>query len=123
KLRVAELLADSAQTPALIELVWAPLCVAALNTPVEDASAQVFANVLRDSLAANAAASELLLPRTDLSELFPVPAVRYLATRRGRLRNGDTIEAIHPVADALGGGLRLQGDPAGTPWHQVVIAT
>src|SRR5690606_17965913 len=77
KLRVAELLADSAQTPALIELVWAPLCVAALNTPVEDASAQVFANVLRDSLAANAAASELLLPRTDLSELFPVPAVRY----------------------------------------------
>ncbi|NLF53272.1 MAG: phytoene dehydrogenase, partial [Thauera phenolivorans] len=63
------------------------------------------------------------LPRTDLSELFPVPAVRYLATRRGRLRNGDTIEAIHPVADALGGGLRLQGDPAGKPWHQVVIAT
>lgn len=123
KLRVAELLADTAQTPALIALVWAPLCVAALNTPVEDASAQVFANVLRDSLAANAAASELLLPRTDLSELFPVPAVRYLATRRGRLRNGDTIEAIHPVADALGGGLRLQGDPAGKPWHQVVIAT
>ncbi|NLF55821.1 MAG: FAD-dependent oxidoreductase, partial [Thauera phenolivorans] len=123
KMRVAELLADTAQTPALVELVWAPLCVAALNTPVEDASAQVFANVLRDSLAANAAASELLLPRTDLSELFPVPAVRYLATRRGRLRNGDTIEAIHPVADALGGGLRLQGDPAGTPWQQVVIAT
>ena len=119
KMRVAELLADTAQTPALVELVWAPLCVAALNTPVEDASAQVFANVLRDSLAANAAASELLLPRTDLSELFPVPAARYIGVRRGKLRTGNAIEAIERVP----GGYRLEGDPGSQPWPHVVVAT
>ncbi|MDO9597282.1 MAG: hydroxysqualene dehydroxylase HpnE [Azoarcus sp.] len=107
------------QTAKLSELVWAPLCVAALNTPSAQASAQIFANVLRDSLASGAAASELLLPRIDLSELFPVPAARYLATRRGRLRTGNGINAIRPTAD----GFRLDGDPGSQPWHHVVVAT
>lgn len=116
---VSQLLAETRQTPALDALIWEPLCVAALNTPAAAASAQVFANVLRDSLGAGAAASELLLPRTDLSELFPVPAARYLATRRGKLRTGNAIEAIQPVA----GGFRLEGDPGSQPWPQVVVAT
>ncbi len=116
---VTGLLRETRQTPALVQLIWEPLCVAALNTPAADAAAQVFANVLRDSLAAGAAASELLLPRVDLSELFPVPAARFLATRRGRLRTGNAIEAIRPVA----GGYRLEGDPGSQPWPQVVVAT
>lgn len=116
---VAALLADTRQTPTLCQLIWEPLCVAALNTPVAEASAQVFANVLRDSLAAGAAASELLLPRTDLSELFPVPAARYIGVRRGKLRTGNAIEAIEPVA----GGYRLEGDPGSQPWPHVVVAT
>ncbi|WP_454456434.1 hydroxysqualene dehydroxylase HpnE [Thauera phenylacetica] len=116
---VAALLAETGQTPTLCQLIWEPLCVAALNTPVAEASAQVFANVLRDSLAAGAAASELLLPRTDLSELFPVPAARYIGVRRGKLRTGNAIEAIEPVA----GGYRLEGDPGSQPWPHVVVAT
>ena len=116
---VDALLAETRQTPTLCQLIWEPLCVAALNTPVAEASAQVFANVLRDSLAAGAAASELLLPRTDLSELFPVPAARYIGVRRGKLRTGNAIEAIEPVA----GGYRLEGDPGSQPWPHVVVAT
>ena len=116
---VADLLRDTQQTSTLIQLVWEPLCVAALNTPIAEASAQVFANVLRDSLASGAAASELLIPRVDLSELFPVPAARYLATRRGKLRTGNAITAIRPVD----GGFRLEGDPGSQPWQQVVLAT
>jgi squalene-associated FAD-dependent desaturase len=116
---VDALLAETRQTPTLCQLIWEPLCVAALNTPVAEASAQVFANVLRDSLAAGAAASELLLPRTDLSELFPVPAARYIGVRRGKLRTGNAIEAIERVA----GGYRLEGDPGSQPWPHVVVAT
>lgn len=116
---VEGLLRQYRQSPLLCELIWAPLCIAALNTPVEEASAQVFVNVLRDSLAADAAASELLIPRVDLSELFPVPAARYLATRRGRLRTGNAIEAIRPTPE----GFLLEGDPGGKPWRQVVLAT
>lgn len=119
ELTVDAMLNATRQTPTLRELVWVPLCVAALNTPSAAASAQIFANVLRDSLAAGAAASELLLPRIDLSELFPVPAARYLATRRGRLRTGNGISAITPGA----GGFRLAGDPGSQPWHHVVVAT
>lgn len=116
---VAELLQHTGQPASLVRLIWEPLCVAALNTPLATASAQVFATVLRDSLGASASASELLIPRVDLSELFPVPAARYLATRRGKMRTGDAIEAIHPVE----GGYRLDGDPGSQPWPQVVVAT
>ncbi|MDX5363091.1 MAG: hydroxysqualene dehydroxylase HpnE [Pseudazoarcus pumilus] len=117
---VSELLRNTAQTPRLIELIWVPLCVAALNTHAEEASAQVFANVLRDSLGASAADSELLIPRTDLTELFPVQAARYLATRRGRLETGSTITAI--TRDAAG--FALAGDSSEKRrYDQVVIAT
>ncbi|ENO90310.1 hydroxysqualene dehydroxylase HpnE [Thauera linaloolentis] len=116
---VTAMLRATRQTPALAELVWIPLCVAALNTPADEASAQVFAKVLRDSLAASASDSELLIPRVDLSELFPVPAARYLATRRGKLRTGNAIDSIQPVE----GGFRLEGDPGTQPWPQVVVAT
>jgi squalene-associated FAD-dependent desaturase len=116
---VTELLSDCRQPAKLRNLVWEPLCVAALNTPAHEASAQVFANVLRDTLAASAAASELLIPRVDLSELFPVPAAQYLATRDGRIFTGNAIAAIAPEEN----GFRLAGDPGGHSWPQVVIAT
>ncbi|AYH44571.1 hydroxysqualene dehydroxylase HpnE [Azoarcus sp. DN11] len=119
-LSVAALLRELRQPERLTRLVWEPLCVAALNTPIAEASAQVFANVLRDSLAAGAAASELLIPRVDLSELFPVPAARYLAVRRGKLRTGTAIEAIHHLHE----GFRLEGDPSPRQvYAQVVLAT
>lgn len=58
--------------------LWEPLCVAALNTPVEIASYQVFARVLKDALTGRAANSELLIPARDLSNLFPQPTIRWL---------------------------------------------
>lgn len=119
ELTVDGLLTTTRQTARLRDLVWVPLCLAALNTPSAEASAQIFANVLRDSLGASAAASELLIPRVDLSELFPVQAARYLATRRGKLRTGNPIAGIHPGEY----GLTLDGDPSGQPWSHVVLAT
>lgn len=114
------LMQTTAQTPRVTSLVWVPLCLAALNTHAEEASAQVFANVLRDSLCADASASEVLIPRTDLTELFPVQAARYLAVRRGRLDTGSTIRAISRDE----GGFLLEGDSgANRRYDQVVIAT
>jgi hypothetical protein len=116
---VAALLADTAQTERLSRLIWEPLCVAALNTPVGDASAQVFANVLRDSLAAGESASHLLIPRVDLSELFPVPASRWLAMRGHTVRSCEPIKAITRDGDAL----LLDGDPRSNRYDHVVVAT
>jgi hypothetical protein len=72
---VSELLDRFDQTDRLTKLMWRPLCIAALNTPPERASAKVFLAVLRDSLGAGRSASDMLLPRVDLSTLFPDAAL------------------------------------------------
>lgn len=76
---VTELLDRLQQHGRLRTHLWEALCIAALNTPPALASAQTFLYVLRDSLAAARPASDLLLPRIDLSELFPEAAARHLA--------------------------------------------
>jgi squalene-associated FAD-dependent desaturase len=83
---VAALLAQHRQTGRVAHFLWRPLCISALNTPPELASAQVFVNVLRDTLGAGASASDLLLPRADLSSLFPDPAAAFVRARGGEVR-------------------------------------
>jgi squalene-associated FAD-dependent desaturase len=120
EMTVTGLLTDCRQPFRLRNLLWEPLCLAALNTPPHEASAQIFANILRDTLAAaSATASELLIPRVDLSELFPVPAARYLATRNGNILTGNAITAVTPK----NAGFLLAGAPGHRIWQQVVIAT
>lgn len=55
-----------------------PLCVAALNTPAEAASASVFLRVLRDALFGGPGAADLLLPAAPLAALLPDPALHWL---------------------------------------------
>lgn len=90
------------QPARLVRYMWEPLCVAALNTPIERASMQVFANVLRDSLAASRTASDFLLPTVDFSRLFPEPAAAFLATRGGEVRREVRIGAIARDGDCDG---------------------
>jgi squalene-associated FAD-dependent desaturase len=116
---VRELLQRTAQTEKLRRLIWDPLCLATLNTPAERASAQVFANVLRDSLAASASASELLLPRVDLTELFPTPASLYLLRRGHTVHFSTRIRAISQQGELF----RLEGAPGDALFSHVVIAT
>ncbi|HEX2650646.1 MAG TPA: hydroxysqualene dehydroxylase HpnE [Burkholderiales bacterium] len=91
---VSDLLREHRQNGAIGHYLWRPLCVSALNTPVEMASAQVFANVLRDSLAGDARASDLLLPRADLSRLFPEPACEYVKAKGGEVRLGSPVKDL-----------------------------
>ena len=55
-----------------------PLCVAALNTPADKASATVFLRVLRDALFSAPGSADLLLPRVPLGSLLPQAAQRWL---------------------------------------------
>jgi squalene-associated FAD-dependent desaturase len=91
---VSELLERFDQTPRLVQLMWRPLCLAALNTPPERASAKVFLTVLRDSLGAARAASDMLLPRLDLNALFPGAAARFIAQRGAALHCGAKVTAL-----------------------------
>ncbi|MES2899452.1 MAG: hydroxysqualene dehydroxylase HpnE [Pseudomonadota bacterium] len=91
---VSELLERFDQTARLTKLMWRPLCLAALNTPPERASAQVFMNVLRDSLGAKRASSDMLLPRLDLSALFPAAAGRFVTQRGGAVLSGTKAHSL-----------------------------
>ncbi|WP_431261268.1 hydroxysqualene dehydroxylase HpnE [Roseateles chitinivorans] len=63
-----------------------PLCVAALNTPAEQASAQVFLRVLKDALFSGPGSADLLLPRRGLSALLPTPTSAWLQSRGAEIR-------------------------------------
>ena len=93
--------------PQVLDTFINPLCVAALNTPAQQASAQVFLTVLCDTLQATPdahwsdtdcelgasvrglASTDLLLPLVDLSTLFPDAAAKWLQGQGGTVRLGE----------------------------------
>ncbi|MFN4350042.1 MAG: hydroxysqualene dehydroxylase HpnE [Hylemonella sp.] len=80
--------------PHVMQELIEPLCVSALNTPAHQASAQVFLRVLRDALFGVRGGSQLLLPRIDLSTLFPQAAARWLAQRGASVQTGTRISTL-----------------------------
>ncbi|MES2362268.1 MAG: hydroxysqualene dehydroxylase HpnE [Pseudomonadota bacterium] len=82
---------------AVMRTLIEPLCVSALNTPPERASGQVFLRVMRDALFAGSGASNLLLPRIDLSALMPDAALAWLQRKGGEVRLGARVQAITPA--------------------------
>ncbi len=96
---VKQLLQDHGQDGRIGHYLWAPLCVSALNTPVEQASANVFLAALRDTLAGEPGASDLLLPRVDLSRLFPEPAAEYVANHGGEIRLRSSVGNLEELKD------------------------
>ena len=94
---VSELLRAHAQGPVLTQHLWMPLCVSALNTPPDIASAQLFLNVLRDGLNADRAGSDMLIAREDLSALFPQPAAEYVRAQGGAVLTGQRVSTFEPI--------------------------
>jgi hydroxysqualene dehydroxylase len=123
---VSELMERFEQTARLIQLMWRPLCLAALNTPPERASAQVFLNVLRDSLGARRSASDMLLPRADLTELFPAAAASWLQGHGGTVRTGAKVHGLARLPDGRWQ-MSASGEAVGGSWSApfdgVVLAT
>ncbi len=115
-LNVEQLLAG--QSNATIDYLWAPLCLSALNTPLHKASAQIFANVLRDALTGPRAYSDMLLPRTNLSKLFPAPAVSDIQDHGGRVLLGTRISKIVPANF----GISLESHGQSWDFDRVILA-
>jgi squalene-associated FAD-dependent desaturase len=84
-----------------------PLCVAALNTSADEASARVFLRVLRDALFGGPGASDLLLPRLGLGDVLPSPAARWLAHAGATVHLRHRVGALAPAKD----GWAVDGSP------------
>jgi hydroxysqualene dehydroxylase len=86
-------------SPRVMATLIEPLCVSALNTPVARASGQVFLRVMHDALFSSGGASDLLLPRADLSALLPEAACAWLQRHGGEVRFGLRIESMQPAPE------------------------
>ena len=106
-------------TPRVREQLIEPLCVAALNTPAERSSAQVFLRVLRDALFGRGyrgwGGSNLLLPKQALGKLFPDAAYSWLAARGASLHLGQRVATLAREGSAW----RVDGQA----FDEVVLAT
>lgn len=97
-------------TPRVNEELIDPLCVAALNTPAQRASGQVFLRVIRDALFGKGhgawGGSNLLIPREALGRLFPEAAQAWLTARGARVLPGHRVHALRRASD----GWRVDGE-------------
>ncbi len=98
---VAELLAQHGQDADLTQKLWEPLCIAALNTPIHKASAQVLLNVLRDALNRSRAGSDMLLPRINFTALFPKRAANYVEQHGGKVYTTCGVETLRPIENGM----------------------
>ncbi|MCL4747714.1 MAG: hydroxysqualene dehydroxylase HpnE [Burkholderiaceae bacterium] len=96
---VTQMLERLGQPASLRRRLWDPLAIAALNTDSNQACAQTFANVLRDSLGAPRAASDFVLAEPDLTRLLPEPAGRWLVAHDATLHMRTTVRAMEPGDD------------------------
>ncbi|HEY8907153.1 MAG TPA: FAD-dependent oxidoreductase, partial [Rhodoferax sp.] len=81
-------------TPRIHAELIEPLCVSALNTPAHQASASVFLCVLRDALFGAAGGSHLLLPKADLSALFPQAATTWIKQHGSHVLTKTRVETL-----------------------------
>jgi len=108
------------QPAALIDTFWAPLALAILNTPLEQAAMRRFAPVLRDSLGMGSQALCMLQPERNLSESIVAPLVSAIEQLGGTVQCGERVTAIEQAE----GGYQLAMSNRGEHWHfdQVVLA-
>lgn len=107
--------------PRVQEELIDPLCVSALNTPAEEASAQVFLRVLHDALFAGRGGSHLWLPRCDLGALLPEPARRWLESAGARVRLGTRVRTLARTSAGWQLDLDHQGEFIREPFDAVIL--
>jgi squalene-associated FAD-dependent desaturase len=96
-----QLLKDFKQSESLIKYLWEPLCLAALNTPINCASAQIYLNILRDSFNQKKNDSDLLLPKIDLSGLLAEPLANFVQSHHGEIKLNSEVKGIEKSNDTF----------------------
>lgn len=96
-----------------------PLCISALNLPAAQASGVVFLRILHDSLFAGRGGSHLLIPRTDLGQLFPSSAAAWLEQHGAQLHLGQRAHSLQARGSDAQDGWQVDGEA----FDGVVMAT
>ncbi len=94
---VSELLSNEKQTENNIKALWEPLCLASLNTPIEEASARVFVRILHDTFCRSHKDADLVIPKIDLGALLPDPASDFIEQHSGTVHLSKRVTNIDIV--------------------------
>lgn len=113
-----QFLTGQQQSERLIELLWEPICLAALNTPLEIASTRVFLNVLKDSFTGHKNNSDFLLPRLDLSQVLAQPLAQFIQSKGGIIRLNKRVRSL----TASNGGFYVETREGQHYFSHVVVA-
>lgn len=106
--------------PDILRELIEPLCVAAMNTPAQEASGALFLRVLQDSVFSQPGASDLLIPRLSLSALVPDPASDWLRQHGAHLHYGSRVHTLESEPEARSPGPRWRVN--GQPFDSVILA-
>jgi len=121
---VDELFKVSKQTDVLIRQLWDPLCLSIMNTPIKEASANVFMTAFKDAFTNKRKDADLLLPTTDLSNLFPNAAVKYIENNGGKVYLKSRVENIEISNNEITAvKAKIDDDKLSIKTSQVIIAT
>ena len=85
---VAQLCEASQLTPKVVQELIEPLCLSALNMPLQSASASVYLRVLQDAMFSGVGSSDLLIPKKDLGALFPQACLKWLRQKGAQIHMG-----------------------------------
>ncbi len=96
---IAELLSNYHQSKFLIKAFWEPLALAVMTTPIANASAQVFLNVLKLSFGSKHSDSDWLLPKTDLSALLPLNIASFITKHHGAINCNQAVTSLNITGD------------------------
>ena len=118
------------QTPRLIELLWEPLAVAALNQSIDSAGAASFVSVLERMFSGDPRGAALALPLKPLDELYAHPAREYIEHRGGSVQTNAVARIDCPCEASTSGSPRpgplvmVRGEQmtarsiiCAVPWH------
>ena len=109
-------------TPALRRRLFDPMIIATLNTAPENASATLFAAVLRLAFLKGGRAASLIVPTAGLSRLV-APAVAYIEERGGEVRLATTVRGLEREASdrwivaTSKGEIATDHVVSALPWH------
>ncbi len=101
------------QPQRLCDLLWEPLAVAALNQPIDHATATTFVEVVRRMLGPGPDDAALVIPSESLSHVLVEPAVAFIEAHGGEVVRGTTARVTIGPGGAAGGAAGVTGGDDG----------
>jgi squalene-associated FAD-dependent desaturase len=112
------------QSAPLVEMLWEPLALAALNQDIRVASAEPFVRVLGEMFGRDRSAASIALPLRPLDEMYALPAREFVQGRGGEVRtnalarvelDGGRVAAV----DVRGERIAATAVISAVPWHDL----